>query len=114
MPLIILGNLETCVTKSFKKKTDFIVQLNEQVKKKENSILKSRSQMFRGSEGGIKYKSSTKVFLAITCTGVVILILLKVFHYLQRKWERQKELELLLKSTSIFSIIFSIGFQKSK
>ena len=97
--MIILGSLETCVTKRFKKKTDFIVQLNEQVKNKENSILKSRSQMLRGSEGGIKYKSSTKVVLAFTCTAVVILILLKTFHYLQRKWERQKELELLLKST---------------
>lgn len=48
--------LEDCVTRKFNKKTDFIVELNEQVKRKENSILQSRNKYLRttGERGGGK------------------------------------------------------------
>ena len=55
----MMKELEDCVTKKFNKKTDFIVELNEQVKKKENSILQSRNKNIRssGERGGVKSKS---------------------------------------------------------
>ena len=80
------------MTKKFKKQADFIVQLNEQVKDKENSLLKSRNAKLLSGEGGNRYRTSTKVIWLLSGSGVLLLIL-RVSNHLQRKWERQKALE---------------------
>ena len=89
--------LEDCVTRKFNKKTDFIVELNEQVKKKENLILQSRNKNFQsGDRGGFKIKSSSTFLFVIPCTVVLLFLSLKTFRYFQKQWERKKELELIL------------------
>ena len=47
--------LEKCVTTKFNKKTDFIVELNEQVKKKENCLMCYR-------EGSLCLQAKSLVF----------------------------------------------------
>ena len=82
------------MTNKFKKESDFIVQLNEQVSNKEKSLVKSRSTNVQTGEGG--YRSSTKLIWLLSGSAVLLLIL-RVFIDLRRKWERQRELELMFR-----------------
>ena len=94
--------LEDCITTKFNKKTDFIVELNEQVKKKENSILQSRNKNIRsGERGGFQSKSSTTVLCVISCTAAMLFLSLKTYRYFQKHWERKEKLELLLQGKII-------------
>ena len=95
----MMNALEDCVKKKFNKKTDFLVELNEQVKKKENLILQSRNKNIRsGERGGFKIKSSTTVLFFLPCTAALLFLSLKTFRYFQKQWEMKKRLELLLQS----------------
>ena len=94
----MMKDLEDCVTKKFDKKTDFIVELNEQVKKKENSILQSRNKNIRSGErgGGFKSKSPITVLSILSGTVALLFLGLKTFRYFQKQWELKEKLELLL------------------
>ena len=94
----MMKDLEDCVTKKFNKKTDFIVELNEQVKKKENSILQSRNKNIRGGErgGGFKSRSPITVLSILSGTVALLFLSLKTFRYFQKQWELKEKLELLL------------------
>ena len=98
----MMNALEDCVTKKFNKKTDFIVELNEQVKKKENSILQSRIKNIpSGERGAFKMKSSSIVLFIIPSTAALLFLSLKTFRYFREKWERKRRLDLLLEGNFI-------------
>ena len=92
------ANIEDCVLRMFRKKPDFLDNLNAQVKKKESlSILGSqRSSLAGGSgSGGSGSRGRGRLMWSLIIFSVITIII-GVSVYFYRRWMYQKKIELLL------------------
>ena len=96
--------MQKCIQDKFRKETNFLENLNEQVKKKESLKLSGGSNVSQNKQlnGSNPFRGKKKVYwIVLTVCIVTVLVTLGVTLY--RRWRRHQALMLLLQGCNYFN-----------